>query len=295
LLHREPFLAIVDEAKNQGLAVAGHVPEFVSVVEASDAGLACMEHLYGVLPACSRLEAELRKELTETMLKQDVPASAVYAIRSAQTRQLLETYSDERAKELFARLAMNVTWQCPTLTVLRALGYLDDPEFTNDSRLKYVPPRRREGWKPENDFRLKAWTPEDYAQQRMRFNKELELLGDMHRSGVPILAGTDAGNPYCFQGFSLHDELQLLVKAGLTPLQALQTATLNPARFLEREKDLGTIEVGKLADLVLLIADPLKDIKNTNKIASVILGGKLLTRMELDKMLADVEAEAGKN
>jgi imidazolonepropionase-like amidohydrolase len=294
LLHREPFLAIVDEAKKQGLPVAGHVPEFVSVAEASDAGLKCMEHLNGILPACSRIEAEMRKELTETMMKHDVPPSAVYALRQAQTKQLLDTYSDENAKKLFARLAKNGTWQCPTLTVLRAVGYLDDPEFTNDARLKYIPPRRREGWKPENDFRLKTWTKKDFAQQRTRFHKELELLGRMHRSGVPILAGTDAGNPYCFQGFSLHDELELLVKAGLKPMQALQTATLNPARYLERQKDFGTIELGKLADLVLLDADPLKDIKNTKKIASVIVRGKLLIRKELDKMLADVEAEAGK-
>jgi len=295
LLHREPFLAIVDEAKKQGLPVAGHVPEFVSVAEASDAGLKCMEHLNGILPACSRIEAELRKELTETMMKPDVPPSAVYSLRQAQTKQLLDTYSYEKAEELFARLAKNGTWQCPTLTVLRAVGYLDDPAFTNDVRLKYIAPRRREGWKPENDFRLNTWTKENFAQQRTRFHKELELLGAMHRSGVPILAGTDANNPYCFQGFSLHDELELLVKAGLTPMQALQTATLNPARYLERQKDLGTIEVGKLADLVLLDADPLKDIKNTKKIASVIVRGKLLTRETLDEMLAAVETEARKD
>lgn len=116
----------------------------------------------------------------------------------------------------------------------------------------------------------------------------------MQRAGVGILAGTDTSNPYCMPGFSLHDELGLLVKAGLTPMQALQTATLNPARFLGTERDFGTIEAGKVADLVLLDANPLDDIANTKKIASVIYGGKLYPRSELDRMLAQVEALAAR-
>jgi imidazolonepropionase-like amidohydrolase len=295
LLPREAFLAIVDEAKKQRLPVAGHVPEFISVAEASDAGLTCMEHLYGMLAGCSRIENELRKELTDAVNKPEAPASLVYDLRNAQIKRLLETYSDEKAQALFARLAKNGTWQCPTLTVLRAVSQLDDRDFTNDPRLKYMSPERRERWKPENDFRLKDWTNADFAQQKMRFRKELELVGIMRRAGVEFLAGTDTPNPYCFPGFSLHDELALFVEAGLSPLDALQTATRNPAKFLDREKDLGTVEKGKLADLVLLDADPLKDIQNTKKIASVIVSGKLLTRETLDKMLADVEAAAGKN
>jgi len=101
-------------------------------------------------------------------------------------------------------------------------------------------------------------------------------------------------NPFCMPGFSLHDELGLMVKAGLTPMQALQTATLNPARFLGTEKDYGTVEKGKVADLVLLDANPLDDIANTTKIASVVYGGKLFPRAALDKMLSDVLALASR-
>lgn len=111
----------------------------------------------------------------------------------------------------------------------------------------------------------------------------------MQKAGVGILAGTDTSNPFCMPGFSLHDELGLLVKAGLTPLQALQTATLNPAEFLGKEKEFGAIEKGKAADLVLLDANPLDDIANTTRISSVIYGGKLFSRSDLDKMLADVQ------
>jgi imidazolonepropionase-like amidohydrolase len=117
----------------------------------------------------------------------------------------------------------------------------------------------------------------------------------MHRAGVSFLAGTDVTNPYVFPGFSLHDELALLVEEGkFTPLEALQAATRNPARFLGLEQELGTVEKGKVADLALLDADPLQDVKNTQKIAAVIVGGKLLDRAALDRMLAEVEGPSKK-
>src|SRR6266436_3659062 len=116
----------------------------------------------------------------------------------------------------------------------------------------------------------------------------------MHNSGVLFLAGTDTPNPSILPGFALHDELKLLVSAGFSPLEALQTATLNPARYLGKEKDLGTIETGKLADLVLLDANPLDDIANTRKIRAVVLAGRYLDRAELDRMLHEVEIAAAK-
>src|SRR5260370_420308 len=117
----------------------------------------------------------------------------------------------------------------------------------------------------------------------------------MHKTGVEFIAGTDAPNPFCFPGFSLHDELDLLVQSGLTPMEALRTATINPARFFGMENTLGTIEVGKLADLVLLDANPLKDIRNTQEINAVVINGRLLDRKTLDKLLAEVQAEASRN
>jgi tetratricopeptide (TPR) repeat protein len=179
--------------------------------------------------------------------------------------------------------------------VLRSIAYIDDPSFTHDARVKYMPPSLRKEWtSPGVAFLYGPRSADDFAFAKKEFAKELELVAAMQTAGVGILAGTDASNPLCMPGFSLHDELGLMVKAGLTPMEALQTATLNPARFMGREKDFGTVERGKVADLILLDANPLDDIANTTKINSVIYSGRLLPHAQLDQMLADVEALAAR-
>src|SRR5262249_266934 len=125
-------------------------------------------------------------------------------------------------------------------------------------------------WAPENDIFLKDFTAADQEGRVRLYRRLLELLNTLHRGGVDFLAGTDLGRPFIFAGFGLHDELELLVSSGLTPTQALQAATWNPARFLGLERSLGTVEKGKLADLVLLDANPLEDIHNTQKIRAVV-------------------------
>jgi imidazolonepropionase-like amidohydrolase len=291
LLPRDVYLAIADEAKGQGLPFAGHVPWSVSAAEASDAGQKSMEHLYGILLACSSKEAELTKDLSEA--RKD-PTTPDRALLRRVNEQIVETYDAKRAEALFAKFKANGTWQVPTLTVLRSMAYLDDPNHTNDKRLKFMPPAVREAWNPKKDFRFKNITKEDFAQQKKLFERNLELVSAMYRAGVGILAGTDVFNPYCFPGFSLHDELEWFVKAGLSPMEALQTATRDPAKYLDQLKDFGTVEQGKIADLVLLEADPLKDIKNTQRIAAVVVGGKLLSKATLQQMFTDAEAAANK-
>jgi imidazolonepropionase-like amidohydrolase len=294
-LPREAYFAIADEAKKQGIPFAGHVPAAVSVAEASDAGQKSIEHFTNVLEACSTREEDLRRMGAEAWATrpegQKFPSRATLRPLS---RLMLDTFSPEKANALAARFVRNHTWQCPTLTVLRNMANIQDPAIHNDPRVKYMPPGIATGWDPKGDFRLQDRTDEDYELSRASYRKLKELVAPMRRAGVEFLAGTDVINPYCFPGFSLHDELGLLVEAGLSPMEALQAATLNPARFLGREKDLGTVEKGKIADLVLLDASPLDDIGNTRKIDSVVFGGKLLPKAELQKMLADVEALANK-
>ena len=142
---------------------------------------------------------------------------------------------------------------------------------------------------------VSGFNTDDLATRRRFVEKELEAVNAMHRAGVPFLAGTDTPpGVYIFPGFSLHEELQRFVAAGFTPAEALQTATLNPARFFGMEDKLGTIEKGKLADMVLLDENPLEEIRNTQKIAGVVLNGRYLSRADLDKMLAGVEQAAKK-
>jgi imidazolonepropionase-like amidohydrolase len=128
-------------------------------------------------------------------------------------------------------------------------------------------------------------TTEQRAEREARFNRQLELVGAMHRAGVEMLVGTDTPNPYCFPGFSVHDEIAWLVKAGLTPMAALQAATRQAAAFLGKLDSFGTLEKGKLADLVLLDASPLDNIENTQKIAAVVMGGRLLRGEALQEMI----------
>ncbi len=282
-LPREAYLSIADEAKKQGLPFVGHVPESVSAAEASDLGQKSIEHLVGVELACSDREDELRREAVAAMAKAD--NQAVGELLGRVGARAADSFSDKKARALYARFVRNGTWQVPTLTALRSLVSLDNPKFTADPRVKYMSPSLRSYWS------LKL-SPETAAWLKRAYERATGLVRAMHKAGMPFLAGTDTpGVPYVFPGFSLHDELALLVaEGGFTPLEALQAATRDPARFLGREKDLGTVEPGKLADLVLLDADPLADIHNTTKIAAVVANGRLLPRRELDRMLADVEA-----
>ena len=275
-LSRDSFFAIMAEAKKLGMPVAGHVPTAMTMVEASDAGMRSIEHLTLLLLAVSSRESELRSELEGWLHLPEGRERAAAARRY--TERMLASYDRETAAALYAKLRANGTWQVPTFSVLRPRH----AAMASDPRLKYMPPWVRKLWAGARNA-APGSLPDRVFERRM------VLVGEMHRAGVPLLAGSDVLNPYCFPGFSLHDELEWLVKAGLSPMAALQAATRNAALFLGRSNELGTIEVGKAADLVLLDADPLADIRNTQKIAAVISRGKYYAREDLDHMLAEVE------
>ena len=289
MVPRDAYFAIADEAKRQNMVFAGHVPEFVSAAEASDAGQKSIEHLMGILVACSASEAELRKENEAKLRAEGIRQDTVLLEQAA----ALNSFDKNKASALFARFVKNGTWVCPTLTVLRAVAFSGEADFRNDPRIKYIPDfLKQQFW--EDAYGWKEHTPEFNAQAKRVYQKQLETVGMMNRAGVRIIAGTDTPNAYVFPGFSLHDELALLVQAGLTPAEALRTATINPAKYFDIEKSLGTVEKGKIADLVLLDANPLMDINNTRKIAAVIVGGRYFPKETLEEMLADVEAIANK-
>jgi len=275
LVPRDAVFAIADEAKKQGITFVGHVPDAVRASEASNAGQKSFEHLIGIFEGASPLEDEFIKG-------------------SKSEGKFLSTYDPDRAAKLFALLAKNQTWQCPTLVWERGGNLIELSDFAKDPRAKYVPAYWKDvTWKRFTDQIEHEFNTDDLATRRRFVQKELEVVNDMHHAGIPFLAGTDTPpGVYIFPGFSLHEELQRFVAAGFTPVEALQTATVNPAKFLGMEDRLGTIEKGKLADLVLLDANPLDEIRNTQKIAGVIANGRYFSRADLDKLLAEVEKQA---
>lgn len=279
-LSRETFLAIAEEARKQNISFGGHVPFSVPVLEASDAGMKSMEHMFGVYLSCSSREDELRAE----MLKGGPNLDGWDRVRLEEL-DASDSYDAAKAATVFAHLAKNKTWQVPTLTAIRAWARGFDAGVTSDPRLKYIPPSFQQRWSKE------AKSSTDTVRFAKLHEQKLRILGDLHRAGVPVMAGSDEAwyQAYTYAGFSLHDELSLLVRGGFTPMEALQSATIDPARFLGRDKDLGSIEGGKFADLVLLDADPLSDISNTQKINTVIVNGRVLDRKALDSLLTDAE------
>jgi imidazolonepropionase-like amidohydrolase len=278
LIPREAVFAIADEARKQGIPFVGHVPDAVRASEASNAGQKSFEHLIGIFEGSSPLEDEFLKG-------------------AKGPGKFLASYDPARAAKLFTLLAKNHTWQCPTLVWERGGNLIDEADFAHDPRAKYVPASWKDvTWKRFTEQIVHEFNTDDLATRKRFVEKELEVVNTMHRARIPFLAGTDTPpGVYVFPGFSLHEELQRFVAAGFTPMEALQTATLNPAKFLGMEDRLGTIEQGKLADLVLLDANPLEDIRNTQKIAAVIVNGRYLSRSDLDKMLAGVKKAANQN
>jgi imidazolonepropionase-like amidohydrolase len=258
---RDWYFAAVDEAKRQGLPLVGHIPMEVTPEEASDAGQATVEH-------------------TETLFEGTFSAK----LKEDELPGAIERFvSSGAADRLFARFVKNGTVCTPTIATFEATVRALDPSAAPDPLQRYVARSLR-----------KVEKSSDVSGMKRMFTALLEVVRQAHRSGVMLLAGSDLAGPR-IPGFTLHDEMTTLVRAGLTPLEALRTATLNPAIVLGRTRDLGTVEAGKLADLVLLDGNPLERIENTRRISAVVAQGRLHRRDALDALLRDGERLANDN
>jgi imidazolonepropionase-like amidohydrolase len=301
----ETYRAVLDEAKLIGIPVAGHVPEAVSAFEVARAGQRSVEHSSPVLPgdagimlACSSKEAELRAELAALKKAATDQQADRQQLRQRQQKlqhDLATTYDAQKCAGLFALFKQNRVAVVPTLIWAKKLLPLDANDLPRDEALRFIPASLSNKWEQRRNQRIKASTADDFALRRLLFEKARDLTSAMRLARVRLLAGTDAADAYTLPGLSLHQELELFVEAGMTPMEALQAATRDAAEFAGKLETLGTIERGKIADLVLLDASPLQTISNTQKIHAVVVGGKLISQAKRQELLAAIEAFVRKN
>jgi imidazolonepropionase-like amidohydrolase len=275
VISHDAYLAAAAEAHKQGLPIVGHVPDKVRIKEVVEAGQKSVEHLMGIFEGCSTEEDKFIKG-------------------EGNLKLLLTTQDEQRCDSLTKLLAQNQIWQVPTLTWQRGGTFLDQRDLKHQPLDRYVPAYWRDvTWRRFTDEMMPDLLRDPLALRQEYFARNLQMVGALHHAGVPFMAGTDAApGVYIMPGFSLHDELANFVEAGFTPMESLETATSNPAKFLEMEASSGSVEPGKVADLVLLRANPLEDIRNTQKINVVIAHGRLFDRAALDQILMKVEAAA---
>jgi len=277
---RAAYFGLAAEARKLNVPFAGHVPYSVSVVEASNAGQRSIEHEDDLMRACSSRDSVLRARFADTTTL--APGSQLAVIRSA-ARELRASYDPAKCRSVIQTLAHNHTWVTPTLVVYQPYAHAFDSASSHPELAKYVPGLVQGGWRR----RASGLSPSDSMVVRSYFS--FDRTRDLRNAGVKLLAGTDMPQAFIYPGFSLHDELALLVRSGLTQLEALRTATYNPADYFGALDSLGTITQGKVADLVLLDADPLVDIRNTRRISAVIANGRLFDSASRATLLSHVE------
>jgi imidazolonepropionase-like amidohydrolase len=298
MLRPEVAEAIVDEARLHHLSVAGHVPLTMDAGKVSDLGYHSMEHLRNIDVACSSVADSVQAAAVDQLRAAEGGTrrgSAVrQSIQDAQRMRVLDTFDAARCDALLHRLQRNGTWQVPTFAVADAFLLRTDTTAALRSVLPLLSPATRADWENASRgmdaaqaqiARFLGGTAAFTALVSRARARDHDTFRRMLALGVPVLAGTDFGNPWVAPGFSLHYELATFVRDGMTPFEALRSATLSPARFLGATDSLGTVAAGKLADLVLLDADPLLDIGNSKRIRAVVANGRLFDRAGLDALL----------
>lgn len=281
-LGEEAFHALADEATRLDLPFAGHQPIRLPVREVVNAGMRSYEHLFTMPIATSVHETLILQRFNDYQTSRANPGGLFDLMYEAEVEASLG-HDPGKAAVLYDLMARKNCWQTPTLTVLR-VSSLPVDMLRDDPRLKYIDKATRERWTAS----LGAPRPQpEFTRFRM------DMVSAMERAGVGILGGSDTPNPFVFPGFAAHDELELLVQAGLSPARALRAMTADAARFLGLQATMGTVEAGKVADLLVLDADPLTDIRNTQRIHAIVTRGEFITAQRRSQILAQVEQAAG--
>jgi len=283
MLTENQFLAIMRIAKKSNLKVTGHIPLSMTLFSAIDSGLNGIEHLRNFALSIASNSDELYKERLELLKNpDDLPGSDLRSqIHSKQRMKALDSIDYNKFEEAANLLASKNVWQTPTLFLYRnsSLKTFKDPSFINE--LNKLPNQIKQKWIKEI-----SETDTIIDKNSLRYSKWLEeATGKLHKKNVPFMAGTDTPIGYLIPGRSLHIELEVMVESGFSNLEAIKSATVNPAKFFGLENKEGRIKDGYKADLVILNSNPLDNIRNTQDISAVIKNGEFLSRESLDSLM----------
>jgi hypothetical protein len=272
MLSRPTYLRLLDIAKQKGLRVTGHIPLSISLMDAIDAGLGGMQHIRNLELACAN-DAEGLQSVRADLLKNSAnKAGSVLRshIHSLQRYSAIGNFDEQRCTKIIQALARNNVFQTPTLTIntYGSQRFYTDQNWRNT--YDYLPSPVKESWLAESI----ALSENSVDPNALVFeNWSMKVVNLFSENNVKILAGTDTPIGFLTPGFSLHKELELLVKAGLSPRAALTSATLTPAEFFNLQTQMGSLDVGKVADILVLNKNPLEDIRHTQDINLVIAKG----------------------
>jgi hypothetical protein len=274
-LSQQQYDNLVHFAALNKLDIAGHKPLSVSLAHAIQSGQKSIEHGRLFLFECYEGIEDFRR-LDDPIAHYDAQFM----------RRLLRLQNHRECDRKMAAMANSGTWWVPTLTTLQMGAFANDPAFRADPRLAYIPYVVKSLiWYPDADSAAGKGLDNEGNYVRTDFFEHAKVqVNRAHQLGVKLLAGTDNIDTYVFSGSGLHDELEMMVDAGLSPLQALQTATINPAIFAGLEQEFGTLEKGKRADIVLLNSNPLTDINNIRDIDGLLYNGFYYDRSALEKL-----------
>jgi imidazolonepropionase-like amidohydrolase len=280
---REAYFAILDEARRRHIPVDGHIPFRITPLEAASAGQRTLEHPDALAAGCSATADAERERFARALADYHGPAGSetLLQMQMQHVRALYDSRDPNACASSFEAYRRHGVAVTADLLVYHHIVHAEQI-LADTARLRYVPETIRRDWK---NFVDSPTARELRSILRPIPALEIENVRLANAAGVVLLAATDVDFPMGVPGLSLHEELARLVEAGLTPLQALQAATRNPARVLGLADSLGGIEPGMLADLVVLDSNPLEDIQNTQKIHAVVSDGQLYRRADLDRLL----------
>jgi imidazolonepropionase-like amidohydrolase len=315
MVNPDVFFVAIEEAKRIGIPILGHLQEGTDALEATGAGFRTVEHLgpgSTVWICCSDAEAELRSDsyrrdiikappfkipFLETIVMKRLgkmlinPSAFARPADVERLKHALATYSREKGHEVAAKFAADGSWQVPTLVRLRTQEFADRPEYEQDEMLEYLPPQAIKRWREVTD-RYRALPQEMRTTFSEAYPQQLALAKLFSDSGVRMMVGTDGGS-YLGPGLTLKQEFKELSDAGIAPLDVLRMATINAAEYLRKVDTMGTVEIGKDADFVLLDANPLTQIENLHRIAGVVRAGNHFSSADLNHLKLRVANSGG--